>query len=264
MMGFPFTVFGTTTGRAAMLSMLLLGSPLSGHAASFQTFLDDEAGFMAALGADAKLVATEDFSSATNDALVAAETAAPDVWNGFTARVIGSGQSPWGASKYCLDLSTCVSWNSSTPAVPGIYGGFNTPAVGISIVPTLDHIVGFSFDFIDWNDGSLRSEFVIVASDGTSIPVSGPVNPGSAPPQTFGIALSAADIKAGITIEEIRWVGTASGSEIVGFYDFRTYTAHEVDSVKAVPVLPFWALVVLSGFVLHAAGRRIAPRRAGI
>ncbi len=244
----PLTTKDCVTSSFVLL--LYVTSQLA-HSASFQTFLDDDSGFITALGPGSTLVQTEDFSSAIDGQPVAAENAPPDVWNGFTAQIIGTGQSPWGGSHYCSDLSagTCLYWNGSTPATPGLYGAFNGEQIGISIKPTLPNVTGFSFDFVDWNDGGQRSDFVIIASDGTSTAVSGPINPGGAPPQTFGVALSQSDIDAGISIVDIRWVGTQNNSEIVGFYNFRVYAMQQT-TTASVPTLPPWSLITLLALVI--------------
>ncbi|MDZ7583787.1 MAG: choice-of-anchor U domain-containing protein, partial [Thiobacillus sp.] len=201
------------------------------QAATFLTFVDDYAGFEAAVGAGS-VVSSENFATAVNGTPVG-PAGSPDTWNGFTASAYGTGTGPYGASKYCTDLSaaTCINWNTSTPAMAGIYGSVGTgPTIGISFKPTSNTIAGFSFDFVDWNDGGQRSEFVVIASDATETVVTGPINAWNAPPQNFAVTLSTADIAAGKYITEIRLVGVAGQAEVVGFYNFKFLTNPVLES----------------------------------
>ena len=92
----------------------------------------------------------------------------------------------------------------------------------------------------------------MIASDGSATTVTGPVNPGGAPPKKFGVTLSAADISAGRYITEIRWLGVAGNPEVVGFYNFKTVTNPVLaSSISPVPSLSTWATVFLS-FILFA------------
>lgn len=205
----------------AICTALLMPGAL--RAATFLTFVDDFSTFQSTVGATT-IVTTEDFSSAIDGALVGS-TANPDIWNGFTVSAFG-GIPPFGASKYCTDLSSgpCIVWNNSTPQVPGIYGSVGSgESTGISFKPTSNTIAGFSFDFVDWNDSNMqRSYFIIIASDGSETIVTGPANPDHMPPQNFAVTLSADDINQGKYIQEIRLVGVdPNGSEVVGFYNFR-------------------------------------------
>ena len=135
-----------------------------------------------------------------------------------------------------------------------MYGDFNGPDLGLSIKPDNQVIAGFSFDFVDWNDFGQRSEFIVIASDGSTTTVTGPVNPGGAPSQKFGVTLSAADIAAGRYITEIRWVGVPGNSEVVGFYNFKTFTNPVLaSSINPVPSLSTWAIVLLALMVLAVA-----------
>ena len=221
-------------------------------AATFQTFMDNEPGFLTAVG-PGKIVKTEDFSTATNMTPVAPAGGSPDVWNGFTVEVYGSNSPAYGGSRYCFDLGgpSCINWNASAPHIRGLYGDFNGPNLGLSIKPD-NHVIAFSFDFVDWNDYGQRSEFIVIASDGSATTVTGPVNPGGAPPKKFGVTLSAADISAGRYITEIRWVGVAGNPEVVGFYNFKTVTNPVLaSSISPVPSLSTWATVFLS-FILFA------------
>lgn len=236
----------------------LLSIPITNvQAATFLTFVDDYAGFEAAVGAGS-VVTSENFATAVNGTLVG-PAGSPDTWNGFTASVYGTGPRPYGDSKYCTDLSaaTCINWNTSTPAVAGIYGSVGTgPTIGISFKPTSNTIAGFSFDFVDWNDGGQRSEFVVIASDATETVVTGPINAFNAPPQNFAVTLSTADIAAGKYITEIRLVGAAGNSEVVGFYNFKFLTNPVLESgytvtggAASIPTLSEWALLMLAGLM---------------
>lgn len=235
----------------------LLAASLA-QAATFRTFLNDPAGMAAAIG-PGSIRAHESFASAVDGQLL---TATPDVWNSFTLELIGTGTAPGapslGASHYCQSLAAahCINWNANTPAVPGVYAIVDGPATGISLKFSSPTIAGFSFEFTDWNDPVSagpppalmeRSYFQVLASDGTAVDVHGVPQQQDAPPQTFGVALSAADIAAGIYLKEIRWVGITGTGEVVGFYHFQTYTNPVLaSSLSAVPVLEPWALVLLS------------------
>ena len=240
----------------AALAILIL--PHTTNAATFLTFVDNPSGFSAAIGSGS-IVLTEDFSTAVNGNFIPDQGASPDVWNGFTVGMIGDGSGPsYGKSKYCSNLqgAGCITWNSNAPAVPGIYGsfgGFGLVNNGISIKPTANNVGGFSFDFTDWNDSGQRSQFQVLASDGTSTTVTGPVNPANYPPQTFGVTLSPADLAAGRYITEIQWLGTPSNAEVVGFYNFKTFTNPVIsDSFKPVPSLSTLMLALLSMSLLVA------------
>lgn len=210
-------------GRGLVIASLAWSAQI--QAATFLTFVDDQSGFMAAIG-PGTTVATEDFSTAVDGQSVGAQ-GNPDTWNGFTTEVYGTSPGlPYGRSKYCalLNSPACIFWNVSAPAIPGIYGSVAEPTDGILFKLSSPTIAAVSFDFVDWNDGFERSQLIATASDGTETVVQGPTNAPGAPPQTFGVTLSPADIAAGIHVTQIRWVGLVGGSEVVGFYDFKTYT----------------------------------------
>ena len=249
-----------TNSRMAKAATAALGFFLacgSVHAATFLTFVDDEPGFLAAIG-PATVIKTETFASAADLAPVAPAAGAPDVWNGFTAQVYGSGGPYFGGARYCQDLggSNCINWNSSTPRIPGLFGVFG-PGLGISLKPANPTIAAISFDFVDWNDFSQRSDLTIIASDGSTTTVTGPTNPSGAPPKKFGVVLSAADIAAGRYITELRWMGLPNKKEAVGFYNVKTFTNPLLDSsIKEVPSLSEWALALLSLLMLGAVGAK--------
>lgn len=215
-------VINTVRGKSVALACCVaLVFQAKAQAASFLTFIDDYAAFSATVGANA-VSRSEDFATATDGALVGA-SGSPDEWNGFTASVYGVGIPGFGPSKYCLDLSSgaCISWNTSTPAVAGIYGSVDGPDIGISFKPSSNTIAGFSFDFIDWNDlETQRSKFIIVTSDGSQTVVTGPANPNNTPPQNFAVTLSEEDLAAGKYITEIRLIGEDGLVEVVGIYNF--------------------------------------------
>ncbi len=214
------------------LAFGLVAGMHAASAATFETFVDDQPGFLAAIGTGT-VSTLETFASAVDMKTIGA-AGVPDAWNGFTVEAYGpnSGTS-WSPSKYCqklnyasnppTDLDSCIYWNPMVPAVPGIYAAVNLDN-GISFKPVNLATAAFSFDFVDWNDGSLRSDLLILASDGSSTVVSGPINPSGAPPQNFGVTLSPADIAAGLYIQEMRWIGIAPEGEVVGFYNIQTYT----------------------------------------
>ena len=239
----------------AALAILIL--PHTTNAATFLTFVDNPSGFSAAIGSGS-IVLTEDFSTAVNGNFIPDQGASPDVWNGFTVGAIGDGTGPYGKSKYCTNLhgAGCITWNNTTPAVPGIYGSFGTFGLvnnGISIKPTANNVGGFSFDFTDWNDVGQRSQFQIFASDGTSTTVTGPTNPSNYPPQNFGVTLSPADLAAGRYVTEIQWLGTPAKTEVVGFYNFKTFTNPVISNpFKPVPSLSTLMLALLSISLLVA------------
>ena len=58
-------------------------------------------------------------------------------------------------------------------------------------------------------------------------------NAGGAPPQTFGVALSSADIAAGKYITEIKWYGLPGQAEVVGFWEFSLFTNQNLESVAS-------------------------------
>jgi hypothetical protein len=63
--------------------------------------------------------------------------------------------------------------------------------------------------------------------------------------------LSAADIAAGRYITELRWMGLPGKSEVVGFYNVKTFTNPVLESsVEPVPSLSAWALALLSLFMI--------------
>lgn len=201
-----------------------LATAAPAHAATFQTFVDDQPGFLAAIGSGT--VSThEDFAAAVDLQTIGA-AGTPDSWSGFTVEAYGpNAGTPWSPSKYCQALNSisCINWNTMAPATPGVYAAVNIDN-GVSFKPLDPTIAGFSFDFVDWNDQSQRSNLIIFASDGTSTIVSGPANLPNAPIQTFGVTLSPADIAAGLHIQEMRWIGLNSLGEVVGFLNVQTYT----------------------------------------
>lgn len=212
-------------------------------AANLSTFLDDPSGLTAAIG-PAAIATAESFSTAVDGAAV---PAAPTSWNGFTAQIIGAGSSAaWGISTYCQSLSLCIPWNTGTPATAGIYGVVDGPGVGISFKPKSNAVVGFSFDFSDWNDIAPRSEFKVIASDGTVTTVNGPIHAPNAPPQNFGVALSPADIAAGVHVQEIRWIGLPGQTEVVGFFNVRTFLHPALMPTQPIPTLSHGGLLVVS------------------
>ena len=216
-----------TLGLLAIFSWIT-----SSHAATFSTFVDDHSGFLSAIGSGA-FATHEDFSSSVNLKPIGS-AGNPDIWNGFTVEAYGPNTgTAWSPSKYCHALNSgsgtsnsseaCLVWNSRAPAVPGIFAAVNTEN-GISFKPTNSAIAAFSFDFVDWNDIFERPNLLIFASDGTSTIVSDATNVFDAPPQKFGVTLSPTDISAGLFIKEIRWMGINLMGEVVGFYNFQTYT----------------------------------------
>ena len=233
----------------------VLAAP-SARAATFRTFLNDPGGMTAAMG-PSSIRTQETFATVVDGQLL---TAAPDAWNSFTVELIGSGTAlpEWGPSRYCQNLSapSCIWWNSNATPLPGVYGVFDGSGTGISIKLSTPTIAGFSFSFTDWNDPSdgvtlmERSYFEVVASDGTTVAVHGAPQPADAPPQTFGVALSAADIAAGVYLREIRWVGVPgpNGAEVVGMYHFATFTNPVLAPrpVQAIPTLSPSGLALLS------------------
>lgn len=252
----------TVLGPTAVVALLF--SAAAASAATFQTFVDDEPGFQAALGS-ATVVRSENFATAVDQAQVAAAGASGDVWNGFTINKFGSG-GQLGGSRYCTDLGgpNCVNWNPTTPRVPGLFGDM-APNAGVSIKPTVSTTAGMSFSFVDWNDGAQKSALTILASDGTSTVVTGPTNPDGAPPKTFGVVLSQADLAAGRYITELRWLGIPAQpqSEAVGFYNFRSFSNSRLESTtpRAVPSLQAWAVMILGGLLALIAVTRLPRRR---
>ncbi|ARU04568.1 hypothetical protein CCO03_07650 [Comamonas serinivorans] len=207
------------------------------HAATFQTYVDDMPGFLAAVG-PVSVVTVEDFRSVTANTSVGAP-GHPDTWNGFTAEVYLSATTGYGSyfmygyPNYCTALNGtgCIDWNPNV-AVPGLRGSMSNGS-GVSLKPTSNVIAGISFDVIDWNDiVANRSVLHIFASDGSTTTVTGPAQASGAPPQSFGVKLSQADIDNGLYVSEIRWVGNNvpgqenefQNNEAVGFFNVRTYS----------------------------------------
>ena len=207
--------------------MAVLLFPLTISAASFDTYLDDVAGYQAAAGSLSRLY-FEDFSSVN----VNTPITGPTNWNGFTIDLHNGGDCGWGCSFFSTNLATSIDWNTSTPVVKGVYADSGT-GTGISFTPLVNTIAGLSFSFVDWNDGGQRSTFLITANDGTSTVVAGPTNGSNAPPQNFGVKLSAADIAAGRYITGIKWYGLPNDSEVVGFWNFNLFTNTNLDTCQA-------------------------------
>lgn len=223
--------FGIPSPRSTAI-FLMFSWTMGSHAATFTTFIDDQPGFLSAIGSGT-IATNEDFSSSVNLKPIGS-AGNPDIWNGFTVEAYGPNTgTEWSPSKYCQALNSgsgasdfsqeCLFWNTKAPAVPGIYAAVNLDN-GISFKLANSAIAAFSFDFVDWNDIFERSNLRIFASDGTSTIVSDSTNIFDAPPQKFGVTLSPADIAAGIYIKEIRWMGIDALGEVVGFYNFQTYT----------------------------------------
>lgn len=250
--------FLASIASALVCALGALAAPAT-HAATFRTFLNDPAGMAAAMGPRSQQ-AHETFASVVDQQLIGTT---PDAWNTFTVEVIGSGTMPGqpqlGATRYCANLSapSCIYWNGNATAVPGVYAIFNGPTTGVSFKLTTPTIAGFSFSFTDWNDPSdgtgavmeERSYFQVVASDGSTVDVHGDPQPVNAPPQTFGVALSAADIAAGVYLTEIRWVGLPAGvPEVVGLYHFATFTNPLLAPapIASIPTLSVPGLALLS------------------
>jgi hypothetical protein len=229
--------FGIPSPRSTAI-FLMFSWTMGSHAATFSTFIDDQPGFLSAIGSGT-IATHEDFSSSVNLKPIGS-AGNPDIWNGFTVEAYGPNTgTSWSPSKYCQNLSSgsgtsnlseeCLFWNSEAPAVPGIYAAVNLDN-GISFKLANSAIAAFSFDFVDWNDAFERSDLRIFASDGTSTTVSDPTNIFDAPPQKFGVTLSPADIAAGLYIKEIRWMGIDAMGEVVGFYNFQTYTNPKIQN----------------------------------
>lgn len=201
---------------------------LTSVAATFDTYLDDVSGYQAAAGSLSRLY-FENFSSVTSNSPITGTTN----WNGFQIGLYNGGSNAWGGSSYTTSLQGSIGWNPSAPNLPGVYaavGNNGVTGTGISFTPLTNTIAGMSFDFVDWNDGGQRSVFVITASDGSSIVVAGPTNISGAPPQNFGVKLSAADIAANRYITGIHWYGLPNNAEVVGFWNFSLFTNANLDS----------------------------------
>jgi hypothetical protein len=205
-----------------LLTTILLSQ--TSLAATFDTFLDDAAGYQAAAGSLSRLY-FEDFSGITANSRISASTQ----WNGFSIDLYNGGSNVYGGAEYTVSLQESIYWNQNAPNIPGVYGDVGD-GTGIMFTPSVNTIAGFSFSFIDWNDGGQRSIFQITASDGTSVVVEGPTNTfGTAPSQNFGVKLSAADIAANRYITGIKWYGLPNNYEVVGFWDFSLFTNTNLD-----------------------------------
>ena len=201
--------------------------PLTVSAAIFDTYFDDISGYQAAAGSLSRLY-FEDFSSINVNTLITG----PTNWNGFTIDLYNGGNCDYGCSTYSTNLGADIWWNSSAPNVKGVYADVG-PGTGLSFTPLENTIAGMSFSFVDWNDFYQRSTFLITASDNTSTVLAGPTNGSDAPPQNFGVKLSASDIAAGRFITGIKWYGLASASEVVGFWNFNLFTNTNLDTCEA-------------------------------
>ncbi|WP_326540006.1 hypothetical protein [Pseudorhodoferax sp.] len=249
--------FASIAGTLAC-ALTVLAAPAV-QAATFRTFLNDPSGMAAAMGPRSTQT-TETFAGVVDGKLL---TATPDPWNSFTIELVGTGTSPsrpdFIASRYCANLSapSCIYWNANATQVPGVFGVFDSPGTGVSIKLSSPTIAGFSFSFTDWNDPSdgtgavmeERSYFEVFASDGSMVEIHGAPQLPNAPPQTFGVALSAADIAAGVYLREIRWVGVPGAPpEVVGFYHFATFTNPVLvpPPIEAIPTLSAPGLLLLS------------------
>jgi hypothetical protein len=206
------------------LAVLLF--PLTVSAAIFDTYLDDISDYQAAAGSLSRLY-FEDFSSVNANTLITG----PTNWNGFTIDLYNGGNCVFGCSQYSTNLRADISWNSSAPNVKGVYADVG-PDTGLSFTPLVNTIAGMSFSFVDWNDFSQRSTFLITASDNTSTIIAGPTNGSNAPPQNFGVKLSASDIAAGRYITGIKWYGLST-TEVVGFWNFSLFTNTNLDTCEA-------------------------------
>lgn len=158
----------------------------------------------------------------------------PDRRNGFTVASYGpNAEYTWAPSKYCRCQnsgsgatnihSACIWWNTTAPAASGIFSAINVDNE-ISFKPANNTITSFSFNFVDWNDEVERTHLVVIASDGTSTIVTEPANKQPVPLQKFEAILVPADIAAGLYIEKVRWIGKYESGEVIGFYNFQTYT----------------------------------------
>lgn len=247
--------FLASIASALVCALGALATPAA-HAATFRTFLNDPVGMAAAMGPRSQQ-ARETFAGVVDGQLI---DTTPDLWNTFSVEVIGTGMSPprptWGASRYCVILNAtgCIDWNNNGVSVPGVYAVFDDAGTGVLFKLTAPTVAGFSFSFTDWNDPSdgttleERSYFQVVASDGSTVDVHGAPQPANAPPQTFGVALSDADIAAGVYLREIRWIGLPGKAEVVGFYHFATFTNPLLAPapVSPIPTLSLPGLALLS------------------
>lgn len=234
----------TITKLLLILSFILSSSIVM--AATVTTYTD-LATYDVALTTIPHTATLENFSSVQTNYLMS-DTGIGDSWDGFN--VIRTGTSRYGSSGYCPALNApypasptrCVGYNTSAPNLPGITGAFSTttPAASVNFTPT-NPIFSFHFDFVDWNDISVRSQFLLNFSDGTNLVVTGPVNPSSAPAQFFGFIIDQAFIDQGVTIENIIWVPVTS--ELVGFWNIGTKTYIHT---QPVPTLSEWMLILLA------------------
>lgn len=190
--------------------------------------------YNAALPASGFASTFEDFSSVVANTLMS--TGAGDVWNGFSVARTGTGV--FGNSGYCPALSDpqasvptpCVGYNANAPNVPGIVGSYaatTAPPATVTFTPT-NEIFSFSFNHIDWNDSSLRSDFTVFMSDGTSQLVSGVLG---GLPGFMGLIIDQTSREAGVHITSILWEGITS--ELVGYWDIGTnYLEPEINTTK--------------------------------
>ena len=253
------------TSKNATKLLFILFSALSfwsAQAATINQYTTQATYDAALLSRPAHLSTLEDFSSVTTNYSMA--TGAGDNWDGFS--VARSGVGFYGTSGYCPALNapisstptSCVGYNTSAPALPGIVGSFDvgTPA-SITFTPDASNkAFAFSFDFVDWNDLLVRSSFTVLLIDGSSLAVSGGINPANAPAEFFGFIVDPASVTAGIYITQINWIGVTS--ELVGFWNVGT--KYHLANPTDVPTLSEWTLIALM-FILLLVGINMARSR---
>ncbi|WP_299771173.1 hypothetical protein [uncultured Pseudoteredinibacter sp.] len=242
--------------RHLLLAILALTNPTIAATVNTHTNLAD---FESALNSIPHSSTLEDFSTVSTNYTMS-NLDKGDLWRGFFARRVGTGG--FGDSGYCPLLSDpvdstptrCLNYNPSSPDLPGISGSFDAlNAASIVFTPLeTNRVFGFHFDFVDWNDGGVRSELVVNLSDGTNLPVSGSANIGGAPAQFFGFTLDSTAISQGVYIENIEWKGVTS--ELVGFWNIGT--RYKPSTTASIPIMPYWSyitsLILLIGIGLQA------------
>ncbi|MTH86546.1 DUF11 domain-containing protein [Paracoccus sp. DK398] len=190
----------------------------------------------------------ENFSSVSDSNM----SGVGDTFNGFSVRRTPAGTnrgSAFGYSRYCTLLSApstnattegCLDYNNQSPSRPGmVLSVAGSSGTNSNPIPPINYGPGtvvftfsnkpyaFFFDFVDWNDIAVRSEFVFQLSNGTSRLVTGPIHSWNAPPDFYGAVVGRSLREQGVYIQSVVWRGVPSypEGEMIGIWEVGTYSA---------------------------------------